>query len=289
VRLFLTPNSLQICFSIFSHLPDGTLTDNVRVVARLARVVAVDIAHHVTQRGNARRFILDCDANRMVYLNLLWENIELHKVSLVGYCPMSNHIHLVGVPRKDDGLALALKHTHGRYATYWNAVYSSSGHVWQGRYYSCPLDQPHLWEALRYTELNPVRAGLVTEAESWTWSSAAAHCGRLAAGECLAMEMWRGHWNASTWRKYLAVGKWNQSLPPFVGVRTRVDRLGRKSSSMLSRKRRSGAWSHKKAAAQKKQLQIEASATSRLTHNRLSFGPCRSSCRGSGERPVWKM
>src|SRR5271154_3286534 len=38
------------------------------LVARLAPVIAVDVPHHVTQRGNARRFILDCDADRMAYL-----------------------------------------------------------------------------------------------------------------------------------------------------------------------------------------------------------------------------
>jgi putative transposase len=71
---------------------------------------------------------------------------------------MSNHIHLVAVPAKSDGLARTLKETHGRFASYWNVVRHSSGHVWQGRYYSCPLDESHLWRALRYTELNPVRA-----------------------------------------------------------------------------------------------------------------------------------
>jgi putative transposase len=70
-----------------------------------------------------------------------------------------------------------MKHTHGRYASYWNVVHNSSGHAWQGRYFSCPLDGAHLWEALRYTELNPVRAQLVTDAPAWIWSGAAAHCG----------------------------------------------------------------------------------------------------------------
>lgn len=64
-------------------------------MARLARVIAVDIPHHVTQRGNARRFILDCDAERTVYLGLLWQDIELFGVCLIGYCLMSNHVHLV--------------------------------------------------------------------------------------------------------------------------------------------------------------------------------------------------
>jgi hypothetical protein len=50
---------------------------------------------------------------------------------------------------------------------------------------SCPLDEPHLWEALRYTELNHQRAGLVPEAESWPWSSAASHCGTEPADDSL--------------------------------------------------------------------------------------------------------
>jgi REP element-mobilizing transposase RayT len=152
------------------------------ILTRLARVIAVDVPHHVTQRGNARRFILDCDADRMAYLNLLRRNIELHGVGLIGYCLMSNHVHLVVTPHQADGLALALRHAHGRYAIYWNAVHQSSGHAWQGRYYSCPLDRAHLWEALRYTELNPVRAGLASEAEAWGWSSAASLRGVLGMG-----------------------------------------------------------------------------------------------------------
>jgi putative transposase len=176
-------------------------------MARFARVIAVGVAHHVTQRGNARQFILDSDADREVYLSLLRGNIEQHHASLIGYCLMSNHIHLVMVPHQADTFATALKHTHGRYAAYWNAKHRSSGHVWQGRYYSCPLDRPHLWEALRYTELNPVRAGMVREAEVWTWSSAAVHCGAAAAGDWLAMKDWQSRWDVSSWREYLAAGE----------------------------------------------------------------------------------
>jgi putative transposase len=181
-------------------------------MARLARVVATDVPHHLTQRGNGRRFVLDCDADRSVYLNLLRENAALYKVSVIGYCLMSNHIHLIAVPRTADGLAQALKHAHGRYASYWNAAHQSSGHVWQGRYYSCPLDEAHLWEALRYTELNPSRAGLVPEAEAWPWSSAAGHCGTGPTDASLALEIWRSHWTPSAWREYLAAGESESGL-----------------------------------------------------------------------------
>jgi len=52
-------------------------------VARLARVVAVDVAHHVTQRGNARQFILNSDSERMVYLDLLCHAVQLQPLSLI--------------------------------------------------------------------------------------------------------------------------------------------------------------------------------------------------------------
>jgi putative transposase len=163
----------------------------------------LNVAHHITQPGNARRFILENDQERRIYLDLLQQGIQRHGVALIGYCLMSNHIHLVAVPRNKDALARSLKQTHGRFASYWNAVNHSSGHVWQGRYYSCPLDETHLWEALRYTELNPVRASLVAYPTDWPWSSAAAHCGAESASPWLDRKLWGQRWSTGDWRAYL--------------------------------------------------------------------------------------
>jgi putative transposase len=183
---------------------DGTFSDILCVMARLARIAVVNIPHHVTQRGNARQFILASDAERVVYLDLLRKYVQLHELLVLGYCLMSNHVHLVIVPREADALAQALKHTHGRYASYWNATHASSGHVWQGRFYSCPLDSHHLWMALRYVELNPIRAGLVYQADLWPWSSAAAHLGSAIPDSCLELETWSKRWSCESWRGYLA-------------------------------------------------------------------------------------
>jgi putative transposase len=137
---------------------------------------------------------------------LLCHYSELYDVALLGYCLMSNHVHLVAVPRTTTALANALRHTHGRYAAYWNARLASSGHVWQGRFYSCPLGESHLWEALGYVELNPVRAGMVADAAQWNGSSAAAHCLGAPDG-CLDVTRWQAHWSAAAWREYLAAGE----------------------------------------------------------------------------------
>jgi len=117
---------------------------------------------------------------------------------------MSNHVHLVAVPHQPASLAAVLKHVHGRYAAYFNAARLSSGHVWQGWFYSCPLDEAHLWAALRYTELNPVRAGLVREAEAFPWSSAAIHCAAADPVAALDLAPWRAVWSPQTWTEYLA-------------------------------------------------------------------------------------
>jgi len=173
-------------------------------MARLPRVVITDVAHHVTQRGNARQVILGDDADRIAYLELLRQYSELYRLSLLGYCLMSNHVHLIVIPRSPEALWQTLKQTHGRYASYWNARQSSTGHVWQGRFYSCPLDDSHLWKALRYVELNPVRAGMLPAAEDWRWSSAAAHCVPGAADKLLDMERWQKRWTVAQWNQYLA-------------------------------------------------------------------------------------
>jgi len=147
---------------------------------------------------------LDRDEERTTYLDLLRQYAEEEQVVVTGYSLMSNHVHLIVIPRKPKALALAMKYTHGRYASYWNVGHQSCGHAWQGRFFSCPLDEAHFWAALRYAELNPVRAGLVQTPEAWPWSSAAAHCGLAPPDAIWDMTQWRERWNESSWREYLA-------------------------------------------------------------------------------------
>jgi REP element-mobilizing transposase RayT len=73
-------------------------------VPRLSRVIAIDIPHHVTQRGNARRFVFDSDPDRLVYLDLLSQFSLLYHLSVAGFCLMSNHVHLIVVLHRPDSL-----------------------------------------------------------------------------------------------------------------------------------------------------------------------------------------
>ena len=148
-------------------------------MARLARVVAAHIPHHVTQRGNRRQKVFFCDEDYEVYLKLLSEGCRQAGVSVSGYCLMPNHVHLILTPRTEDGLREALGETHRRYTRHINFREGWRGYLWQGRFSSFPMDEKYLLACARYVELNPVRARLVKHPEDWRWSSARAHlCGK---------------------------------------------------------------------------------------------------------------
>jgi putative transposase len=135
------------------------------------------VPHHVTQRGNHRERVFFGASDCTTYLRLLKEQADFHELDVVAYCLMPNHVHLVVVPPKAASLHRALKAVNGHYAQHINRTNEITGHLWQGRYFSSPLDATYLLNAVRYVELNPVRAGMAAKAEEFEWSSAGAHCG----------------------------------------------------------------------------------------------------------------
>jgi putative transposase len=89
--------------------------------------------------------------------------------------PDANHVHIIAVPRQEDGLRRTFRYVHRYYTGYINAWMRVTGHLWQGRFSSVAMDETHLVSALRYVALNPVRARLTERAEDWPWSSTEAH------------------------------------------------------------------------------------------------------------------
>ena len=167
---------------------------------RIARVVVPMLPHHVTQRGNRRADVFFDDDDRRRYLFFLARYAERHGLAIWAYCLMPNHVHFVAVPSAAESLGRAFRDAHQAYATWLNRKMHERGHLWQGRFFSCVLDDPHLWAAVRYVERNPVRAGLVERAEDWSWSSAAAHCGMRTDELLSPVQM---PWPVPDWSAYL--------------------------------------------------------------------------------------
>ena len=144
-------------------------------MARIARVVAAGVPHHVTQRGNRRLATFFHDEDYKAYIALMAEWCRKCRVEIWAYCLMPNHVHLIAVPESEDGLRCGIGEAHRRYSRGINFREEWRGHLWQGRFSSFPMDETYLLAAARYVEKNPVRANLVTEASLWPWSSARAH------------------------------------------------------------------------------------------------------------------
>jgi putative transposase len=106
---------------------------------------------------------------------------------------------------RQNALANALRRAHSDYARYVNVKLRTSGHFWQNRYYSCPLDRIHQWAALAYVERNPVRAGMVSRAEDYVWSSAPMRLSGDASG-FLDLTQWQRCYSPERWRDILATG-----------------------------------------------------------------------------------
>ena len=174
-------------------------------MARSARVVAIEAAHHVTQRGVNQQKVFFTDADRHIYLDSLAKHCAQSRTRILAYCLMGNHVHLVLVPEEPQSLSVAMRRTHSQYATYLNARRGRVGHLWQNRFYSCPMDEAHLWVALRYVERNPVRANMVERPEEYAWSSASAHVGiNLKGSRLLDWGFYEQAGGAERWRSMLA-------------------------------------------------------------------------------------
>lgn len=155
-------------------------------MARLARVVVPNVAHHVTQRGNRRLPVFFSDEDRAAYLSLVAGSCRANGTRCIAWCLMDNHVHLILVPQEADGLRSTLGEAHRLYTRRINFREGWRGYLFQGRFASYPMDDRHLMTAVRYVENNPVAARMVEKAEDWPWSSARSHvAGRRVAGDPL--------------------------------------------------------------------------------------------------------
>ncbi len=150
-------------------------------MARQARLVVPGYPHHVIQRGNNRASIFADDGDRHQYLSVLSDVAQRHQVNIHAYVLMGNHVHLLVTPPTDEALSRMMQDLGRRYVGWFNHKHQRTGTLWEGRF------RAHLIEAdgwllrcLRYIELNPIRAGLVSNLREWPWSSLAHHLGRCS-------------------------------------------------------------------------------------------------------------
>jgi len=159
-------------------------------MARIPRVVIEGVAHHVTQRGVRSQQIFWHDDDRKYYLQELKKQSEIYELDILGYCLMFNHVHLIAIPNQKDSLSRAIGETHRLYTRRINFRDGVRGHLFQERFFSCPLDDKHTVSAMRYVERNPVKAGLQKFPWDYNWSSAKLHIGEVEKDILIGLNNW---------------------------------------------------------------------------------------------------
>ena len=144
---------------------------------RQVRIIIPGEAHHITQKGNYQQEIFKEANDFRQYLSWLKDYSKKYLIDILAYCLMNNHIHIIGIPHDKESLSRVLNILTMRYSQYVNRKRKSCGHVWQGRYFSCVMNETHLYRAIRYVERNPVRAKIVNNTLDYEWSSARIHAG----------------------------------------------------------------------------------------------------------------
>ena len=178
-------------------------------MTRMARLVVPHHPHHITQRGNRRQRTFFGEEDFQTYFDLLVEAKRRSNVQVWAYCFMPNHVHLVVVPDHKDGLSQFFREAHRQYTLRVNSRYEWTGHLWQERFHSFVMDENHLLSAVRYTELNPVRAKLCENATDWRWSSARAHLLERDDKLVSVIPMLQ---RVGDWRNYLGIAEQTSSL-----------------------------------------------------------------------------
>jgi len=143
---------------------------------RKPRFFIPDVPVHMIIRGNSRGVIFAEEVDYRAYLAWLREGAEQHECRIHAYVLMTNHVHLLVSACNPSNLSKLPQFIGRRYVPYFNHKYGRSGTLWEGRYKASIIEtERYLLTCYRYIELNPVRAGVVTEPEEYCWSSYAAN------------------------------------------------------------------------------------------------------------------
>jgi putative transposase len=139
---------------------------------RLPRISPTGISIHIIQRGNNRQSCFVSDEDHWAYINLLKEYSTKYGVDIHAWVMMTNHVHLLCTPKRDNSVSTMMQAIGRSYVQYFNREYHRSGTLWEGRFKSCLVqDTTYLLELYRYIEMNPVRAEMVNDPGEYRWSS----------------------------------------------------------------------------------------------------------------------
>ena len=140
-------------------------------MARKPRIEFAGAFYHVLTRGNQKQEIFRDKQDFRKYLQILGDYKSRYPFLLYGYVLMPNHVHLL-IETGRTPLSKILQGINQRYTMFFNWKYETVGHLFQGRYKAILCNkEEYLLNLIKYVHTNPVRAGLVEQADEYPWSS----------------------------------------------------------------------------------------------------------------------
>lgn len=147
-------------------------------MARPPRFSVPGQPQHVIQRGNNRQAIFDAEEDYRRFLEIMEAAAEANCCHIHAYVLMTNHVHILVTPSHEEGVGRMMQSLGRRYVQYFNYRYRRTGGLWEGRYRATLIDtEQYLFTCMRYIELNPVRARMVSLPGDYRWSSHGANAG----------------------------------------------------------------------------------------------------------------
>ena len=141
-------------------------------MARQPRFIKPGEPQHVILRGNNRDPVFYADEDYQFFKNKLVDAAKKQCCSIHAYVLMTNHVHLLMTPATGDGISKTMQILGRYYVQYFNHQYQRTGTLWEGRYKASLIDsENYLLLCMRYIELNPVRADMVSHPSEYPWSS----------------------------------------------------------------------------------------------------------------------
>jgi len=149
----------------------GTLNRGGSVARRKVTFVR-DGYYHVYNRGANREPIFHSDENYRFLLGRIKRHASECQVTVIAYCLMPNHYHLVLRQDGERPLSGFVQAVFNSYTKALNRMYGRTGTLFEGPFQALPVtEEVHLLHLCRYVHRNPLEACLVTDLNDWPYSN----------------------------------------------------------------------------------------------------------------------
>ncbi len=148
-------------------------------MGRKPRCVSSTNVYHVVLKSVNSQVIFEETSDRRFFLHVLKKCKENSNCKILAFTLMDNHVHLLIKTSEEESISTVVQRITNSFVPWYNEKYSREGHLFQGRFFSEPVEnERYLLNAFRYILQNPVRAGMTRYVEQYEWSSSASYLGQ---------------------------------------------------------------------------------------------------------------